>query len=256
MTITIDRKGPVAIVALDRPQTKNAITPDMRRLLYEGFENIALDPQIRSVILTGAEGNFCSGVDVDSLGEGGVTGSLGRMHTLGRIARAIHGLRKPTIAAIPGICVGAGFSFALACDIVLVNESCKMAAIFRNVGLAPDGGLIWHLQRLMGVQKAKELVYSGRIIRADEAVASGLAYEKVADAALMERAMELAESFAAGPTVAMNLAKRQFDMAWNSSFEQFLDIESTMQPIASRTEDHEEGVRAFREKRKPAFIGK
>lgn len=255
MTVTVDKQGPVAIVTLDRPQTKNAITQEMRGLMYGAFEEIALDHEIRSVILTGAGGDFCSGMDVGGMGRGGVTGSMDRMHTLNRIARAIFSLKKPTIAAVPGICVGVGFSYALACDIVLAAEKAKFAAIFRNIALAPDGGLVWHLRQLMGVQKAKELVYSGRIIRADEAVEMGLAYEKVADDALMERAMELATNFASGPSVAMGLAKRQFDLAWNSSFEQYLDMEATMQPLASRTEDHEEGLEAFREKRKPEFRG-
>lgn len=255
MTITVDRQGPVAIVTLDRPETKNAITQEMRGQLYGAFEEIALDHDIRSVILTGAGGDFCSGMDVTGMGRGGVTGSMDRMHTLNRIARAIHSLNKPAIAAVPGICVGVGFSYALACDIVLAAEKAKFAAIFRNIALAPDGGLVWHLRQLLGVQKAKELVYSGRIVRADEAVAMGLAYEKVADEALMERAMDLAASFAAGPTIAMGLAKRQFDLAWNNSFDQYLDMEATMQPIASRTEDHEEGLAAFREKRKPLFRG-
>jgi len=255
MTITIDRQGPVAIVTLDRPQTKNAITQEMRGLLYGAFEDIALDHEVRAVILTGAGGDFCSGMDVGGMGRGGITGSIDRMHTLNRIARAIHALKKPTIAAVPGVCVGVGFSYALACDIVLAAEKAKFAAIFRNIALAPDGGLVWHLRQLIGVQKAKELVYSGRIIRAEEAVEMGIAYEKVAHGALMDRAMELAASFAAGPTVAMGLAKRQFDLAWNASFEQYLDMEATMQPIASRTEDHEEGLRAFREKRKPEFRG-
>ncbi|WP_313808475.1 enoyl-CoA hydratase-related protein [Sphingobium sp.] len=255
MTITVDRQGPVAIVTLDRPQTKNAITQEMRGQLYGALEEIALDHDIRSVVLTGAGGDFCSGMDVGGMGRGGVTGSMDRMHTLNRIARAIYSLKKPTIAAVPGICVGVGFSYALACDIVLAAEKAKFAAIFRNIALAPDGGLVWHLRQLMGVQKAKELVYSGRIVRADEAVAMGLVYEKVADDALMDRAMELARSFAAGPTVAMGLAKRQFDLAWNNGFDQYLDMEATMQPIASRTEDHEEGLKAFREKRKPEFRG-
>jgi 2-(1,2-epoxy-1,2-dihydrophenyl)acetyl-CoA isomerase len=255
MTITVDRQGPVAIVTLDRPQSKNAITQEMRGLLYGAFEEIALDREIRSAILTGAGGDFCSGMDVGGMGRGGVTGSMDRMHTLNRIARAIYSLKKPTIAAVPGVCVGVGFSYALACDIVLAGERAKFAAIFRNIALAPDGGLVWHLRQLMGVQKAKELVYSGRIIRAEEAVALGLAYEKVSDGALMDRAMELATSFAAGPTIAMGLAKRQFDLAWNSSFDQYLDVEATMQPIASRTEDHEEGLKAFRERRKPEFRG-
>lgn len=255
MTITVDRQGPVAIVTLDRPETKNAITQDMRGQLYGAMEQIALDHDIRSVVLTGAGGDFCSGMDVGGMGRGGVTGSMDRMHTLNRIARAIYSLKKPTIAAVPGVCVGVGFSYALACDIVLAAEKAKFAAIFRNIALAPDGGLVWHLRQLLGVQKAKELVYSGRIIRADEAVALGLAYEKVADDALMDRALELAASFATGPTIAMGLAKRQFDLAWNNSFDQYLDMEATMQPIASRTEDHEEGLKAFREKRKPQFRG-
>jgi 2-(1,2-epoxy-1,2-dihydrophenyl)acetyl-CoA isomerase len=255
MTITVEKQGPIAIVTLDRPQTKNAITQEMRAMMYGAFEEIALDHEVRAVILTGAGGDFCSGMDVGGMGRGGVTGSMDRMHTLNRIAAAIYGLKKPTIAAVPGICVGVGFSYALACDIVLAAEKAKFAAIFRNIALAPDGGLVWHLRQLMGVQKAKELVYSGRIIRADEAVEMGLALEKVADGALMDRAMELATSFATGPTVAMGLAKRQFDLSWNNSFDQYLDMEATMQPIASRTEDHEEGLAAFREKRKPVFKG-
>lgn len=255
MTVTVEKQGQVAVVTLNRPETKNAITHEMRGLLYEAFEQIALDADVRAVVLTGAGGDFCSGMDVGAMGRGGVVGSMDRMHTLNRIARAIYALKKPTIAAVPGICVGVGWSYAMACDVVLAGEKARFAAIFRNIALAPDGGMVWHLRQLLGAQKAKEIVYSGRIIRADEALALGLALEKVADEALMDRAMELATSFAQGPTVAMGLAKRQFDLAWNSSFDQYLDMEATMQPIASRTEDHEEGLNAFREKRKPSFKG-
>lgn len=256
MSIDIEKHGTVATVTLNRPETKNAITHEMRGQMYDAFEEIALDHEVRAVILTGAGGAFCSGMDVGALGVGGVVGSIDRMHTLNRIARAIYALKKPTIAAVPGVCVGVGWSYALACDIVLAGEKAKFAAIFCNIALAPDGGMVWHLRQQLGVQKAKELIYSGRIIGADEALSLGLVYEKVADDMLMERAMTLAESFAAGPTVAMGLAKRQFDLAWNSSFEQYLDMEATMQPIASRTDDHEEGLRAFREKRKPVFAGR
>lgn len=255
MTVTIEKQGAVAIVTLDRPETRNAITQDMRGQLYLGFEELALDHEVRAVILTGAGGAFCSGMDVGGMGRGGVVGSMDRMYTLNRIARAIQTLKKPTIAAVPGVCVGVGWSYALACDIVLAAEKARFAAIFRNIALAPDGGLVWHLRQHIGVQKAKELIFSGRIIGADEALSLGLVFEKTTDAGLMDRAMELAESFAAGPSVAMGLAKRQFDLAWNNGFEQYLDMEATMQPIASRTEDHEEGLLAFREKRKPVFKG-
>ena len=175
MTITVDKQGAVAIVTVDRPETKNAITQDMRGQLYGAFEELALDYSVRSVILTGAGGDFCSGMDVTGMGRGGVVGSMDRMYTLNRIAKAIYALKKPTIAAVPGICVGVGFSYAMACDIVLAGEKARFAAIFRNIALAPDGGLAWHLRQVMGVQRAKELIYSGRIVRADEAVALGLA---------------------------------------------------------------------------------
>ncbi|MFC0302838.1 enoyl-CoA hydratase/isomerase family protein [Rhizorhabdus histidinilytica] len=255
MTISVEKRGAVAIVTLDRPETRNAITQEMRGQLYGAFEQIALDHEIRAAILTGANGAFCSGMDVGGMGRGGVVGSMDRMHTLNRIARAIHTLKKPTIAAVPGVCVGVGWSYALACDVVLAAEKARFAAIFRNIALAPDGGLVWQLRQQISVQKAKELVYSGRIIGADEALSLGLVLEKTTDDKLMERAMELAESFAAGPSIAMGLAKRQFDLSWNAGFEQYLDMEFTMQPIASRSEDHEEGLRAFREKRKPVFRG-
>ncbi|ASG22222.1 enoyl-CoA hydratase/isomerase family protein [Nitrospirillum viridazoti] len=255
MTITVDQRDSVAVVTLNRPETKNAITQEMRRQLWEAFEAIALDPAIRAVVLTGAGGEFCSGMDVGNMGQGGINGSLERMHTLHRIARAIYHLKKPTIAAVPGICVGVGWAYALCCDIVLVSERAKFAQIFRNIGLTPDGGSAWLLRQQVGAMRAKEIAYSGRMIRADEAVSLGLALEKVDGEHLMDRALELANSFAAGPTVALGLAKRQFDLAASSSFDQFLDMEFTMQPIASRTDDHHEGLAAFREKRPPQFTG-
>lgn len=255
MTIDVEKRDSVAIVTLNRPETKNAITTEMRRQLWEAFEEIALDDGTRAVILTGAGGDFCSGMDVGNMGTGGIGGSMNRMHTLHRIARAIYHLKKPTIAAVPGVCVGVGWSYAMCCDFLLVSERAKFSQIFRNIALTPDGGSVWLLSQLVGVQRAKEIVYSGRLIRTDEALSLGLAFEKVEDERLMDRAMEFATELASGPTVAMGLAKRQFEMAAHSSFDSFLDAEFTMQPIASRTDDHHEGIAAFREKRAPRFQG-
>jgi len=255
MTVHFEKKDGIATVTLDVAKTKNAITHEMRRILWEAFEEIALDAEIRAVILTGANGDFCSGMDVGDLGRGGIVGSMDRMHTLNRIARSIYALKKPTIAVVQGVAVGVGWSYALACDMVLAADNAKFAAIFRNIALAPDGGMAWHLRQLLGLQRAKELLYSGRVVRAEEARKLGLVLETHPPEALMDRAVELARSMAAGPTIAMGLAKRQLDLAWNNSFEQYLDMEATMQPIASRTADHEEGLKAFREKRKPQFKG-
>lgn len=255
MTVHFERRDGVAIVTLDRPETKNAITVDMRRQLWEAFEEIALDHAVRAVILSGANGDFCSGMDVGGMGRGGVVGSMDRMHTLNRISRAIYHLKKPTIAAIPGVCVGVGWSYALCCDFVLAAEKARFALIFRNIGLAPDGGSMWLLRQQLGAMRTKELAYSGRMVGAQEAKDLGLALEVVPPDQLVERAFEFARSLAEAPTIALNLAKRQVDMAAHTSFDQYLEVEALSQPIASRTADHEEGLKAFRERRKPNFKG-
>jgi 2-(1,2-epoxy-1,2-dihydrophenyl)acetyl-CoA isomerase len=194
-------------------------------------------------------------MDVGGMGRGGVVGSMDRMHTLNRISRAIHGLNKPTIAAIPGVCVGVAWAYAMCCDFVLASEKARFALIFRNIGLAPDGGSLWLLRQQLGAMRTKELAYSGRMVGAEEALELGLALEVLQPERLLERALELARSLAEAPTVALGFAKRQVDLAAATSFDQYLDVESLMQPIASRTEDHEEGLKAFRERRKPAFKG-
>lgn len=255
MTVHFERRDGVAIVTLDRPDTKNAITVEMRRQLWEAFEEIALDHEIRAAVLTGANGEFCSGMDVGGMGRGGVVGSMDRMHTLNRISRAIYHLKKPTIAAIPGLCVGVGWAYALCCDFVLASEKARFALIFRNIGLAPDGGSLWLLRQQLGAMRTKELAYSGRMVGAQEAKDLGLALEVVPADQLTERALEFAHSMAEAPTIALGLAKRQVDMAAHTSFDQHLEVEALSQPIASRTEDHEEGLKAFRERRKPAFKG-
>lgn len=253
MTIRVERHEAVSVIVMNRPQTKNAITDEMRRQLWEAFESAALDQTVRAVVLTGEGTDFCSGADVASFGGGGMPGSLGRMHELGRINRAIYHLKKPTIAAVSGVCAGMAWGFALCCDIVLASEGAKFMQVFRNVALAPDGGSVWLLNRLVGPMRAKELCYTGRVVRADEALRLGLALEVLPQPELRERALALANELAGGPGISLGLTKRQVDLASTLSFDQFLEAEHVMQPVASRSKDHEEGVAAFREKRKPSF---
>lgn len=255
MTVRVEKRDAVLLVTLDRPQTKNAITDDMRRQLWEAFEEAGMDASVRAVVLTGEGGNFSSGADVGGFGGGGMQGSLGRMHELGRINRAIYHLKKPTIAAVPGICAGMAWGFALCCDFVLAADTAKFMQIFRNIALAPDGGSIWLLNRLVGPMRAKELCYSGRAVRAEEALRLGLALEVVAADDLLARALAFAQELAEGPGISLALTKRQADLAATMAFDQFLEAEHMMQPVASRSEDHAEGVAAFREKRKPRFRG-
>lgn len=253
MTVRIERQDAVAVILLDRPQTKNAVTDEMRRQLWEAYEEAAIDSSVRAVVLTGEGDDFCSGADVGSFGGGGMNGSLGRMHELGRITRAIYHLKKPTIAAVPGICAGMGWGMALCCDFVFASERAKFVQIFRNVALAPDAGSVWLLNRLVGPMRTKELCYSGRVVRAEEALALGLVLEIRPPEDLLPRALAFARDLAEGPGISIGLAKRQVDLAATMPFDQFLEAEHMMQPVASRSEDHAEGVAAFREKRKPRF---
>jgi len=253
MTVRVERHDAVAVIVLDRPQTKNAITDEMRRQLWEAYEDAALDASVRAVVLTGAGGDFCSGADVASFGGGGMPGSLGRMHELGRINRAIYHLKKPTIAAVSGICAGMAWGFALSCDFVFASENAKFVQVFRNIALAPDGGSVWLLNRLVGPMRTKELCYSGRPVQAEEALRLGLVLEVLPQEELLPRALAFAQDMANGPGISIGLAKRQADLAATLSFDQFLETEHVMQPVASRSEDHAEGVAAFREKRKPSF---
>lgn len=255
MSIDLSISEGVALVTINRPEAKNAITIDMRQQLWTAFEQLHEDDTVRAVILTGAGDAFCAGMDVKEMGDSGIAWSMTKIRRLHRIARAIASLKKPTIAAVNGVCVGVGWSYALACDMVIASDTARFAQIFRNIGLVPDGGAVWQLRQQIGAMRAREIVYSGRMVGVDEALDLGLVLEKVETAALLPRARKLAASFAAAPTLAIGMAKRQFELAPSMSFDQFLEAEFAMQPLMSRSEDHHEGVNAFRERRPPRFTG-
>jgi 2-(1,2-epoxy-1,2-dihydrophenyl)acetyl-CoA isomerase len=228
----------------------------MREQLWAAFEAAAENDAVRAIILAGGGDDFCAGMDVGEMGDGGVGHSLMKIRRLHRITRAIAAIRKPVIAAVDGVCVGAGWSFALACDMVIATPRARFAQIFRNIGLAPDAGAVWQLRQQLGAMRAKEIVYSGRMVPAQEALALGLVLEIVDPDALRARAIALARSFGEGPTLALGMAKRQFEAASAMTLDQFLELECAMQPLMSRSEDHREGVEAFRERRAPRFAGR
>jgi len=255
MTVRTERSEGIAIVTLDRPERKHAITTEMRVQLYEAFEALSEDTSVRAVILTGSGDDFCSGMDVGEFGDFTMADRFVRTLRLQRISRSIYRLKKPTIAAVRGVCVGAGWSYALCCDFVIAANDARFAQSFNRTALAPDAGSAWLLSQQIGTMRAKELCYTGRIVGAAEAVELGLALKAVPADEVMNEAMSMAKSLAAGPTLAIGMAKRQFEVAATASFDSFLEAEFAMPPLMQTTEDHQEGVTAFRERRPAAFRG-
>lgn len=259
MTITTETNGAVATVTINRPEKMNALTAEMREGLIAAFEKIRFDSAIRAVILTGAGTSFCAGADVDKMAgrDTGLPAGRARLQSLSHVyMRLLHALEKPVIAAVRGHAVGIGMSLALGCDIMLASDTAKFGQTFRRIGLAPDGGGIWYLARRLPLNIAKELVFTGRVIDAAEAKSLGLVNHVYPDAELMDRARAMAAEMAEGPTFALGLSKKLFHVATAPSMEDYLEYEAFVQPSLQQSEDHREGVAAFREKRKPKFIGR
>lgn len=257
MSVELSVEGAVGRVTLNRPERMNALTWEMREQLTEFFRRVRFDEAVRALIVTGAGGNFCAGADVTRMGHGDIREGRERLQRGSQAyIRELHAIEKPVVAAVQGVCVGVGWSIALACDIVVCGASARFGAVFRRLGLAPDGGNAWFLTRRVGMARAKELVFSARMVGGEEAAALGLVNHVVADDGVTAKAEDLAADFADGPTFAMGLAKKLCHYAQGPSLEDYLEMESLVQPALHATADNPEGVAAFREKRKPRFVGR
>jgi 2-(1,2-epoxy-1,2-dihydrophenyl)acetyl-CoA isomerase len=255
-TIDVERRGAVALVTINNQARKNALTLEMRQALLDAFRSFATEDAVRAVVLSGAGDAFCAGADVTAMGGRDVAASRMRMRTMHALISAVHGLDKPVVAAIRGPAVGIGFGLAMASDLALAAPSAKFAQVFRRIGLAPDAGTIWFLARQMGFARAKELVFSGRTVESEEALALGLVQRIVPDDQVLDAALEQAREYAEGPTLALAMAKQMFASSVAPSLEQFLDIELLVQPALMQSSDHAEGTASFKEKREPRFTGR
>ena len=256
MSIEYKLDGNVAIVTLNRPDKLNAMTDEMYSRMTELFTAFQTDNKVRAVIVTGAGRAFCSGSDVTNMKNSDVVAGRARMQTRHQMINAIVNLEKPVIAAVRGAAVGIGFSIALACDLIIASDNAKFSQIFKKIGLVPDGGSIFFLTQRIGIARAKELVYTARMLPAEDAREWGIINRVVPDAELESNALALAQELAGSATFALALAKKMFQSMYVPTLETHLEQENLCQGTAKLTEDHLEGVAAFKEKRAAKFVGR
>ncbi|HEY5058079.1 MAG TPA: enoyl-CoA hydratase-related protein [Gaiellaceae bacterium] len=252
--VEVTRDGAVQTITLNRPDVLNAFNRAVHAGLREALKE-ARDPEVRAVVLTGAGRGFCAGQDLTEFGEApDVRASL--RETYHPNVLAIRALEKPVIAAVNGVCAGAGLSLACACDIRIAADTASFVPGFVGIGLVPDAGGTYFIHGLLGAARAFEWMSSNRRLSAVDAHAWGLVSEVTDADGLSARAAELAATYAALPTRAIGMTKRLFDHADTATLEEQLEMESQLQGAATQTEDFREGVAAFLAKRPPSFTGR
>ncbi len=257
--------GSILTIHIARPGKKNALTRDMRAELRAAFEAAQANDDVRAVILSGRGESFCSGADVEALtqSEGPPNGGPDPKRARHRMKFYAHGMikalqdiEKPVICAVRGHAAGIGWSLALACDLTIASDTAKFSAIFARRGLVPDGGCAWFLARLIGLARARDIIFSSRFVAAPEALALGLVHQVVPDEDLASASLALAQELANMPTFALGMAKRMLQQAVAPGLESFLDYEAALQAQMMMTADFQEGVAAFAEKRPAKFTGR
>ena len=257
-TLLVDRAGAFATITLNRPEARNAIDLLMRQELVAAMDEVEADEATQVLILTGAGGHFCAGGDVKSMRERRLTAAEGRarVESLNRMVLRLVDFPRPTIAMVDGYAVGAGTNLALCCDLVVASDRARFGELFNKIGLVPDGGGTWLLSRLVGLARAKELIFTGEVFDAAEAARIGLVNRVVPAADLATVTRALAERIAAGPPNVLRLAKHMVNRAATTDLAAALDLEAYSQGLSIAADDHQEGIAAFFEKRPPKFTGR
>jgi enoyl-CoA hydratase/carnithine racemase len=255
-TLIIELSDRIATITLNRPDRLNAVNQEMRDDFRALLNELQINDDIGVVIFTGAGRAFSAGGDIEYFERDWNTAKFrAENHRLTQFFDELELIEKPVLAAINGPCTGAGLQITLSCDIRIAGDQAQFGFRENNIGLIPGAGGCSRLVKLIGYGKAKELIFTGEMITADEACRIGLVNRVVAHDELLSHARSLAEHLLTRAPEALGLAKRILWQSVNSDFQTGRTLEALAQSILIKTEDHKEGVRAFREKRKPQFKG-
>ncbi|MES2988966.1 MAG: enoyl-CoA hydratase-related protein [Pseudomonadota bacterium] len=247
--------GNVAVIRLNRPDELNALTMNMLDLLAATLQR-AVDDGARAVLLTGEGRAFCSGASLKDMSPGGGDAGDRLRNHYNPVSQAMADLPIPIVTAINGPAAGAGASLALGADIIVAASNSYVLLAFANIGLVPDAGATWLIAKAAGRAKVLEMALLGEKLPAHEAKEAGLVTIVVDDSALFGTAMDYARKLAAMPTIALGLIRKQVKLALSGTLEETLALEAEHQTLAGRSQDFQEGVAAFLQKRKPEFKGK
>ncbi|MGE7764273.1 enoyl-CoA hydratase/isomerase family protein [Peribacillus sp. NPDC096540] len=245
----------VLIVTLNRPESLNAFSPDMISNLTKTITDVKHKPNIRAVVIKGAGRSFTAGGDVKSMGQASAGQLYDHVGKMNDCILAMDSSEVPIIAAVHGFAAGAGFNLALACDLIVASDDSQFAMSFSQVGLISDGGGSYFLPKLIGPHLAKQLFFSAEPISAERLYQLGVINYLFPLNQLEEETLKLADKLASGPTKAFGMMKKLVTHSFTATLDEMLEQERITQTLMASTEDHLEGVAAFKEKRKPEFTG-
>jgi len=254
----------IATLTLNRPASRNALTPEILFELAQAMPRLAQDPAVRLVMLTGKGGAFCAGGDVKGFANRAADSSKAptfeqsaqMLRARMEVSRWLHEMPKPTLAVITGPAAGAGLSLALACDMRIAADEAKLTTAFSKVGLSGDFGGSYFLTQILGAAKAREMYFTAEVILGKEAARIGLVNRSVPADQLAQAAADYARELASLPTIAVGYMKRNLNAAMQNSLSEVLDLEATHMIRTFETHDHKAAAVAFVEKRAPKFEGR
>lgn len=255
-SVELERRDSVATITLNRPERRNALDIRMRGRFGDLVAEAVDDPDVRAIVLTGRGGHFCAGGDLTSMGNGqrmGADAGRSRMRDALRPIRLLHDCEMPVIAAVEGCAYGGGFGLALLADLVVVSTTARFCLSFAKVGLVPDCAALFTLPRMVGVQRAKELVFSGRELDAQTAHSWGIALEVVPVGSALKRAQQIAQALTTASGPALGMAKVALNQSLSSTFQMMVEYEAAAQGVAFSTGYHGDAVSRYLDKQPPAF---